>query len=513
VSNPQTTTTTNPPPDRISTGIDGLDATLNGGLTRERVYLIEGNPGSGKTTLGLQFLLDGVKRGESTLYVTLSETTDELQAVAASHGWNITGVPIYEMSSAEKSLLPEDQLTMFHPSELELSETIEAVLKRVEELQPTRVVFDSLSELRLLAQNPLRFRRQILGLKQFFKGRNATVLLLDDRSAGSDDVQLQSIAHGVIFLEQLATEYGVERRQLRIVKMRGIAFRGGLHDFVIRRGGIEIFPRLVASEHQSAFDKTDFPSGNAQLDSLLAGGVPPGSSTLMLGPAGTGKSTISVLFCIAAAKRGECSAIYLFDETIATMRTRMSKLGLPLDSYIERGLIAVKQIDSAALSPGEFAGWVYRAVAGRASAPGPARIIVLDSLNGYLSSMGQEKQLTAQLHELFTYLNHRGVATLFTVTQSGMISSLSRAPLDTTYLADNVILFRYFENRGQMRKAISVAKKRTGPHESTIRELRIGLGGIQIGKPLSEFQGVLTGVPTYIGSSDQLIQKDDPDGE
>jgi circadian clock protein KaiC len=497
----------------VSTGVTGLDNILRGGFTPDRVYLIEGSPGSGKTTLALQFLLDGARKGERTLYVTLSETRRELLDVARSHRWSLDGVDIYEMAPSEKTLSPEQQLTMFHASELELSETVDAVLREVERIRPKRIVFDSLSEVRLLAQSPLRYRRQILALKQFFSGRNSTVLLLDDRTSTGEDLQLQSIVHGVVCLEQRVTDYGAERRQLCVAKMRGVQFRGGLHDFVIRKGGLDIFPRLVAAEHRKEFDGKDVLSGLPALDNLLGGGLPAGSSTLLLGPAGCGKSTVAMQYAVAAASRGDRAALYIFDETVGTLKTRARRLGMALDRYVESGLVTIQQVDPAELAPGEFAEIVRRAAEGRDASGRPAKMLLIDSLNGYLNSMAEEKQLVAQLHELFTYLNQRGTTTLVTVAQSGMVGSAMRTPVDTTYLADNVILFRYFESFGQVRRAISAVKKRSGPHERTIRELSMDGTGLHIGAPLDEFQGVLNGVPTFHGNREHLSIKRGMNGD
>lgn len=485
-----------------STGIPGLDDILSGGFPSHQLHLVEGSPGTGKTTLALQFLLAGRARGETVLYITLSETRRELIAVGRSHGWRLDGIHIHEMEPLEESLAPDQQITLFHPSELELSETTSKVLKTVEEIQPSRVVFDSLSEMRLLAQSSLRYRRQILGLKQFFSGRQVTVLLLDDLTGPGDDQQLQSIAHGVIRLEQIATEYGAERRRLRVLKMRATAFRGGRHDFVIRRGGLDVFPRLVAAEHHTDFEDLEASSGIASLDLLLGGGLPFGTSTLLVGPAGTGKSSICLSFCVAAAARGERSAVFLFDETEALIKTRARKLNMPLEPHIDNGLITVRQIEPAELSPGEFASAIQRAVEGADGAGLPARLVLIDSLNGYLNSMSEEKQLTSQLHELFKYTNHQGVLMLVTLSQAGMGGMAVHSPVDSTYLADNVVMFRNFEAFGQLRRAIAVTKKRSGEHELTLRELRMSSRGIFISEPLHDFQGVLTGVPTYHGQGD-----------
>ena len=489
----------------VSTGVSGLDDVLRGGLPASRLYLVEGNPGSGKTTLAIQFLLEGVRRGESVLYVTLSETKQELLAIARSHGWSLDKIHIHEMAADEQSMSPDSQITMFHPSELELSETVKSVLDEVEQYKPRRIVFDSLSEMRLLAQNALRYRRQILSLKHFFIGRNSTVLLLDDRTAPGEDLQLQSIAHGVVRLEQISTQYGAERRRLTICKMRGVAFRGGLHDFVIRRGGLDVFPRLVAAEHHSVFEDRDMPSGLPELDNLLGGGLPVGSSTLFIGPAGVGKSSAALQFAVAAARRGVCGALYIFDETMDILKSRARKLGMAVEPLMEKGLLTIQQIDPAELSPGEFAATIRRAIDDKVN---PAKVILIDSLNGYLFSMPEERFLGAQLHELFTFLNQRGITTMVTVTQSGMIGSSMKSPVDMTYLADNVILFRYFEAFGHVRRAISVVKKRSGAHELTIREMEIvGGKGLVISKPLTEFQGILTGVPTQGWGSNEILDK------
>lgn len=493
--------------DLLKTGVDGIDDILRGGLTANCLYMVSGEPGTGKTTLAMQFLLEGVRNREECLYVALSESQQEMEKVARSHGWDLTGLHIVELIPVEMGVGRDAQLTVFHPSELELGETTEAMVAEIDKYSPSRVVLDSLSELRLVAQDSLRYRRQVLVLKKFFSGRNCTVLMLDDCQGDQGDGQLESIAHGVITLEQSANQYGAERRRLRVSKMRGVHFRGGFHDFAIRKGGLDVFPRLVAAEHHAEFPEEDLPSGIATLDMLLSGGIPVGTSTLLVGPAGTGKSTIATQFATSLAARGQRAAMYVFDENIGTLRTRSRKLHIPVESCLQSGLLSIQQIDPAELSSGEFAAMVRRAVDGTGDQSLPAKLVVIDSLNGYLNAMPEDNFLTAQLHELLTYLGQKGVVTILTVTQSGMVGNM-QSPVDTTYLADNVILFRYFEARGEVRRAISVVKKRSGNHELTIRELRITERGIEIGSPLDNFQGVLTGVPTYVGSHDSLLKQE-----
>jgi circadian clock protein KaiC len=482
-----------PPAPLIGVGIPELDDVLGGGLTPNRVYLVEGNPGSGKTTLALQFLLDGVRGGEPVLYVTLSETKDELLGVARSHGWTLDGINICELIPTEDALLTDAPTRMFHPSEVELSETTKAVLTEVERARPTRVVFDSLSEMRLLAQNPLRYRRQILALKQFFAGRQCTVLLLDDRTSEVTDLQLQSLAHGVVSLEHLAQDYGAERRRLRVLKMRGMAFRGGYHDFTIRRGGLVVFPRLVAGEHHHDFTRGSAASGVPAFDDLLGGGLDRGTSALLIGPAGSGKSSIAIQYLVAAAGRGEHGVLFAFDEGLRTLMARSEGLGMDLEPHIRAGRIRVQQVDPAELSPGEFANAVRRAVE-----VDQARIVVIDSLNGYLQAMPEERFLTIQLHELLTYLDQQGVITLLVVAQHGLVGNAMQTPVDASYLADTVILLRYYEARGQLGRMISVVKKRSGAHEVTLHEFRLGANGLSVGEPIRDLQGVLSGTPAFL---------------
>jgi circadian clock protein KaiC len=492
----------NEPDAPLLTGVEGLDDVLSGGFAPNRMYLVEGVPGSGKTTLALAYMLEGVRRGERVLYVTLSETEEELHSVARSHGWTLEGVPLRELSASERGLEPDQQYTVFHASEMELGETIRAVLDDVVKHNPSRIVIDSLSELRLLSGNALRYRRQILALKQFFTGRGCTVLLLDDLTAVERDLQVQSIAHGVIVLEHLQFYYGGERRRLRVIKYRGRAFRSGHHDYKIERGGLRVFPRLVAGEHRQAHVMERLKSGIPELDALLGGGIERGTSTLLVGAAGVGKSSLAAQFVSAAAARGQASSLYLFDEGPATLLTRCAGLGIDLESHLAAGRVLLQTVDPAELSPGEFVQGIRRAVEDH-----HATIVVIDSLNGYLNAMPEERALITQLHELLRYLGQKGVATIMIGAHQGLIGSAMSTPMDASYLADAVILLRYFEAHGAVRQAISVIKKRGGAHERTIRELRLETGGIRIGEPLHEFRGVLTGTPTYQGSEGLLSKE------
>lgn len=480
-------------PRLAETGVIGLDEILCGGLVSNRLYLIGGDPGSGKTTIALQFLLSGVRRGERCMFVALSETEEELHATAASHGWSLDHIEILSISPTEATLALDSRYTMYHPSEVELAETTKAVLAESERVKPDRLVFDSLSELRLLAENPLRYRRQVLAMKQFFARQNCTVLFITDRTSDNSDMELQSIAHGVIAVERRSSEYGAMRRRLQIVKQRGRAFIGGYHDLVIQRGGIQVFPRLVASEHRRAGVRETVSSGLEALDALLGGGMTRGTSTLMLGAAGTGKSAIATQYALTAARRGEPASLFLFDESIATCLERSSGLGMELEPHLQSGLIRMRQVDPAELTPGEFAHIVKRTVE-----EDRTRMIVIDSLNGYLNAMPNERFLTLHLHELLAYLGQQGVTTLMLMAQHGLVGSTMQVPVDASYLADTVLLLRYFEARGEVRQAISVIKKRSGRHERAIRELQFG-NGLAIGEPLREFQGVLSGTPEYVG--------------
>jgi circadian clock protein KaiC len=481
-------------PRRLKSGIAGLDDILHGGFPQGHLYLIEGDPGTGKTTLALQFLLEGIRNGETVLYVTLSESRGELEQVAVSHGWSNEGLGIFEMIPPDDDLTPESQYTVFHPSEVELADTIASILKRVDEVKPQRLVFDSLAELRMLARDPLRYRRQVLALKRQISGGNITVLMLDDRtSMTGDDLQLQSIAHGVIAMEGIGRDYGTRRRRIEVHKLRGSAFREGYHDYVIRTGGLQVFPRLIAAEHLPGFERTPVPSGLAELDDLFRGGIHNGTSTLLTGPAGCGKSTIAYRYAYSCATRGEKAMIFTFDESLNTLFERARGLGMDPSPLIESGLLQVQTVDPAELSPGEFVSQIRDLVDSQ-----KLRVLVIDSMNGLLNAMPHEQYLAMQMHELFSYLGQQGVATIITLAQAGIIGSAMSSPVDVSYLADTILLFRYFEREGEIRQALSVVKKRSGPHERTIRELFLEDGNVRVGEALREFEGVLTGVPKLI---------------
>ena len=485
--------------ERFAIGIAGLDDVLGGGLARNHLYLVEGDPGTGKTTIAMQFLMEGVRRGQKGLFVTLSESKAELLEIADSHGWSLDGVEIFELAPDEAQLQPEVQYTVFHPSEIEMSDTTNAVIAEVERLHPARVVFDSLSELRLLARDSLRYRRQILGLKQYFSGRKCTVLLLDDRTGEDHDQQLQSIAHGVILMESAEREYGIKRRRLEVKKLRGSKFREGFHDYSIKRGGVEVYPRLVAAEHLVAFHPIQLESGIPALDTLLGGGIDSGTSTLLLGPAGCGKSTIAIRYAISAVERGDRAALFTFDETLATLVIRANGLGMDIKKHADSGKLLLRQVDAAELSPGQFVYEIRQLVEKH-----DLKLLIIDSLNGFLNAMPGEHFLAMQLHELLAFLSQKGVTTLMTVSQVGFVGTNIDTPVDVSYLADTVLLFRYFEAAGEVRQALSVIKKRSGEHERTIRELVMRNGVIAVGEVLTEFDGVLTGSPIFRGQMDSL---------
>jgi circadian clock protein KaiC len=485
----------------VSTGVPGLDDLLAGGYPSNRVHLVEGQPGSGKTTLALQFLLEGMRRGESGLYITLSETKRELHSVAATHGWSLEGLAIYELVPPELSLDPKQQQSLVYASDLELGETVQLVLAEVERLKPKRIVFDSLSEIRLLSQGSLRYRRQVLALKHFFLAHQATVLMLDDLTSEQEDLNLHSISHGVVRLDHLAAAYGAERRRLRIIKMRGVAFTGGYHDFVIEKGGLVVHPRLVAARHHREFDDLEpVTSGVAELDALLGGGLDRGTSTLFIGPSGSGKSSMSLGFVTQALARGEKVLMITFDEARRVLLRRAAGLGMDVSPHIASGQLLLEQIDPAELSPGELSGLVREAVEKHG-----VEMVVIDSLSGYLNAMPEEHYMLLQMHELLTYLNQQGIVTILILAQHGLVGQMA-SPVDMTYLSDTIVLLRFFEAEGRIRRAVSVIKKRTGPHEDTIREYRIDKAGIRVGEPLHAFRGVLTGVPSFGGASDTLLR-------
>jgi len=479
---------------RVNSGCSGLDNILGGGFPRGRLYLVEGDPGAGKTTLALQFTRDGVSKGERALYITLSESRSDLIHAAESHGMSLDGIEIVELLPNENDLLPDQQYTVFHPAEVELNDRMQRIVKEIQRVRPDRLVIDALSELRMLAKDPLRYRRQILSLKDFMAEQACTVILLDDRSSREPDLQLHSIVHGVISMDRVPREYGKTRRQIEIVKLRGSPYREGLHDYAIVTGGVLVFPRLVAADSRTEQSSEVISSGIKELDALTGGGLDRGTSTLLIGPAGTGKTTLAVQWLATAAARGECCALLAFEESPHTLLTRAAGLGIDIRQHVADGKIAIERIDPAEMSPGELVAKVQHFVE-----QSNVRMIVLDSLNGYLQSMPGEKFLPIHVHELLSYLGNRGVVTLLILAQTGMIGSSLQTIVDVSYLADNILLLRYFESHGELRQAISTVKRRSGSHEHTIRELKLGPDRIHIGRPLNEFQGVLTGTPTFLG--------------
>jgi circadian clock protein KaiC len=487
--------------EKASFEVAGVDDILRGGLPRGRMYLLKGRPGTGKTTLALQFLLGGAKRGERGLYVALSETLDELHQVADAHGWSLDGISLFELRPATTAGGIDEQYTMYHPAEVELTRAMEALLAEVDRVSPERLVIDSLSEIRLLAHQPLRYRRQVMAMKQHFAGRKATVLLLDDMSGGEADEHLESVVHGVLSLERHSPVYGSVRRRMEIAKLRGVPFRDGYHDCIIARGGVEVFPRLVAAEHALGYERGQAPSGVPSLDALLGGGLDRGTATLVVGPAGSGKSALTTQYAVAAAARGETCAIFTFDEGFETALARANALGMPLAEHLRSKRIRLQQIDPAEMSPGHFAHEMRRSVE-----HDKVRVLVIDSLNGYLNSMPEESFLLNHLHELLAYLSQKGIVTILVATQHGLVGAVTTT-VDVSYLADTVLMLRYYEAAGAVRNAISVVKRRAGSHERTIREFSLGSTGITVGRPLTEFHGVLTGVPTYTGTTESLMER------
>ncbi len=494
--------------DYCASGVSGLDEVLGGGFPAHCFYLIQGDPGCGKTTLALQFLLEGVRRGENTLYITLSETKEELLKVARSHGWSLDAITLFELSAIESLIRPDSQTTVFHPSEVELTKVTDLVLEEIRTTQPTRIVFDSLSEFRLMAETALRYRRQLLNLKQEVGKYFSTVLLLDDKmdnSQISGDPHVLSLTHGVVELEQLSPDYGRSRRRMRVLKLRGVKFREGYHDYTIEKSGVRVFPRIVAADHRTEFRREPVPSGHQDLDALLGGGLDRGTTTLIMGSAGTGKSTLSMHYAAQMAARGEPTLLFTFDEIRGIVLARASALGLDFVRHVESGLIDVQQVDPAEVSPGEFGMRV------RHSVEAGCKLVIIDSLNGYMNAMPGEKDLTNQLHELSAYLNQQEVVTIFILAQHGLVGP-AEAPVDLSYLADTVVSVRYFEAAGAVKQALSVIKKRSGRHEKTIREFRLEAGrGLRIGPPLTQFHGILTGAPVFKGDKEQIMERSDGD--
>lgn len=486
--------------DKCKTGVPGLDDVLRGGLPRNQIFLLQGQPGTGKTSLSLQFLMEGARNGEKTLYITFSETQRELEAVAESHDWDLSKISILELSTISQQIVSGQQTTLFRPSEMELSRTVDLLLNKIEEENPTRIVLDSVSELRLLAETSLRYRRQMLMFKEFFIGRGATVLFLDDLTSPEGDVQVQSIVHGVLLLEKFRAAYGVERRQFHIVKLRGVNFKGGTHDYVIEKGGIRIYPRLVAADHEGSFERKVLSSGVSYLDKVLGGGLDRGTSNLIIGPAGSGKSTIALRFAITACERGERVGIYTFEESLSNLITRAKALDLDIEKYVNSGNLILRKVDPAELTPGQFA-----SILRDSTAEDKVDMVIIDSLNGYIHAMPEQQFLMLQLHELLSYLGSKGIVTIMVLAQAGIMGSM-QTPLDLTYLADSVIVTRYFEAFGSVKKAISIIKKRTGSHEETLRELRIGKGGVIVGDVLTQFSGIFSGVPKFTGNEVDMLR-------
>lgn len=495
------------PRKRASTGIAGLDEILNGGLPCNYIYLVQGKSGSGKTTLGLQFALAGVEAGETVLYITLSETERELEQIASSHGWSLEGLHVHELRPAEAIEAASAEQTIFHPADVELGEAMDQILKRISELQPDRAVFDSITEIHLLAETPLRFRRQLLALRQVLVEIDCTALLMNNEPMYQQGSPIQSLVHGQLDLEQLTMEYSEDRRRLRVDKMRGMPYHEGYHDFRIVTGGIEVYCRLKLADGEQAEAWTPKTSGLTQLDTMLGEGLPSGTSCLIVGQSGTGKSSLTTLYVHAATQRDEAAMVCIFDERRETFYQRAAGLGLDLQGQEETGLIILQQINAGEISPGEFTHNIRRAVEME-----QVKLVVIDSLTGYLKAMPEERLLLIHLHELLIYLSQQDVLTLLTLTHHGLLVSQEAHTIDLSYLTDTVLLLRHFEARGEVRQAISVIKKRHGPHERTVRELHISADGLKVGQPLTAFSGVLSGQLRFEGEPEKLLDGDQPDG-
>ncbi len=489
---------------KVTTGVEGLDRILEGGLPRNQVYLIQGRPGSGKTTLGLQFLLKGVQAGERGLYITLSQTGQELRRIAHSHGWSLEGVEVHELSATETAESLAAQQTLFHSADVELNETTAAFREVVERIDPDRVVFDSIADVRLLAGDLLRYRRQVLSLKQFFAGRACTVLLLDDESAEGGDTDLQGLVHGLIHLEQTSPDRENVRRRLQVVKMRGMAYHDGIHDFRILTGGLAVYPRLKTAGADEHKEWGVLKSGIDALDTLLGGGLEQGTVCVIAGPSGTGKTSLTLPYVLNAAEQGIGSAIFLFDERLETFCRQAENLNMDVHPYEQDGTLSVRKISTGECSPGEFAQLVRQAVEEQG-----AGVVVIDSMTGYENAMLQERLLITQMHELLTYLSQRGVLTLITAAHKGLVGGGIEGETRISYLADSVLLLRHFEAEGTIRKAVSVVKKRHSNFEKTIRELRMSSDGIELGEPITEFSDVLTNIPKFKGSQQRLMEETD----
>jgi circadian clock protein KaiC len=488
----------------IETGIPELDVILRGGLPKNRLHLIEGAPGTGKTTLGLRFLLDGVDRNLRCLYVTLSETTEELVTTASTHGWNTDGIEFFELIPEEAQ--PERQQTVLFPTEVEFGKTIEQLTKRIEEFNPDRIIIDSVSELRMLAQDKLQFRLQMTSLKRFLQQRDITVLLLDDLTE-NDKGDLHSFVHGVLSLGLFERDYGAARRRMRIAKMRGVNFQSGWHDYAIVTGEILVFPSLIAEEHESVVQGIPLLSVFDDLNSVFPQGLDRGTTTMLIGPSGAAKSTIAMSYALAAQRDGESASFFSFDETYETFQRRNESMNLDPTEAMDAERFYWRRMNPSRISPGEFVWQVRRDVEDR-----NVRVVVIDSINSYLSTMPEEQSLILHLHELLSYLNKRGIVTILVLAQQGVVGDVEN-PVDLSFLSDTVILCRFFEAAGTLRRALAIVKRRTGTHTLAIHEYRLSSSGMQVGPELTELRGIFTGVPAYTGAHEELLDPAPNDGK